>query len=332
MGDMKSMRALCMGIVVMMMAWGAAWAAQEEIFLIESFEDLERFSAMICESGEAYRGEARLMNDIEAERQLQPIGDAEHMFQGVFDGQGHTVSGLRAAGAGDFSGLFGFIGREGIVRNLTVRNVLVTGGRYTGAVAGYSAGVIEGCAVSGGRVIGTGGYEYGAATGGIAGLVDGQVENCANLGADVYGSRFVGGIAGSLCAGSIRRCLNTGDVYSPQDGEALAGGVVGAVQSGGEVRECVSGGKVFAGRAFDVGGIAGGVMSGSLIRCAFQGRVYGREAGAVAGYAAGRAQVMGCLYDAAAGRAVGEGRQDGTLPLPRRVGPVNEEILTGLVK
>lgn len=327
------MRALGIGLIVMAMLWtGNARAAEEAVFLIEKFEDLERFSFVVSAGVGAYRGEARLMNDIEAERPLMPIGDEKHMFQGVFDGQEHTISGLQIDGGGDFAGLFGCIGREGVVRNLNIHDVLVTGGGYTGAMAGYSAGLIEKCTVSGGRVIGTSPYEYGTATGGIVGLTDGRVENCVNQDAGVYGSRFVGGIAGSLCAGEIGRCMSMSDVFSCADGEALAGGMVGAVQSGGKVSECIGTGEVFAEDAFDVGGIAGGILSGSLKKSIFLGRVDAKEPGAAAGFVAPRAQVMACLYDAAAGMGVGEGRQDGTLPLPRRLGSVNEEWLMKLVK
>ena len=40
--------------------------------------------------------------------------------------------------------------------NLTLEKVLISGERYTGAIAGFSSGSIENCSVLNGRVIGKG--------------------------------------------------------------------------------------------------------------------------------------------------------------------------------
>lgn len=310
------MRAIGAGVLALiLMLVPAAADAGGGVWLIETFEELEALSRQVNEGG--FFGEVRLMNDIKAERPLTPIGSAEYMFEGLFDGQGYAVSGLRTDGADGFSGLFGCVGREGMIRNLTLENVLITGGRYSGAAAGYSAGRIENCTVQGGRIIGNAVYEFGAATGGVVGLTDGSVEGCRVLETSVFGMRCAGGIAGSLCAGEIKRCLSSGRVISFYSGEALIGGIAGSVQIGGVLRECICLSEVRAEKAFDAGGIAGGVMSGEVIKCVFLGSVCGREPGAIAGYAARRAQLMSCRYDPSCGKGVGEGRQDGTLLLSR---------------
>lgn len=280
-------------------------------YRIETFEQLEEFSQMVSEGDGAYAGEVFLMNDIRAVRPLTPIGDEQHMFCGLFDGQGHTISGLRIISAGDFAGLFGCVGKEGVIRNVTLENVLVSGERYTGAAAGYSAGLIEQCTVTGGRVIGRSQNQFSVATGGVVGLTDGRVRGCVNLGTRVYGGRYAGGIAGSVCAGSVDRCLGDGNVYSRFGGEALAGGIVGAVLSNGEIRECIGTAQVCAENASDAGGIAGSVFSGRLLKCIFIGELFSREPGAVAGYAAPRAQIMACRYDPSAAMGAGEGGQAG---------------------
>ena len=51
-------------------------------------------------------------------------------FSGVFDGQGHTVSGLYISNGKSFQGLFGFVsGDKSEIRNLTVSGD-VKGGDY----------------------------------------------------------------------------------------------------------------------------------------------------------------------------------------------------------
>ena len=76
-----------------------------------------------------------------------PIGTADRPFMGNFDGQGHTISGIwiNPNNTGDYQGLFGYV--KGMVRgksdgcdyikNLTLTNTNVTGGKYVGGVAGF---------------------------------------------------------------------------------------------------------------------------------------------------------------------------------------------------
>jgi len=316
---MRAVGAGMIAVMLLLMPIGVQ-AEGSEMYRIDSFEQLTAFSALVAQGEGAFKGKVCLTNDIEASGLFVPIGDEKHMFSGTFDGQGHAIMGLETADGGDFAGLFGFIGREGVVRNLRLEDVLISGRRYAGAVAGYSAGRIENCVVSGGRVIGKSDCEYGAATGGIVGLTDGQVNKCVNLEGEIYGKRYVGGVAGSLCSGSIERSVSMGCVTSAEVGEGLIGGIAGAVQSGGKVRNCISISDVRAERASGVGGIAGGVFSGGLIKCISLGEICGRELGAVAGYASKRAQIAACFYEGTGLPGVGEGRQDGTLMWKRKIG------------
>ncbi len=319
-------RAAVCGLILLMT--GLTARAQEQTYCIYTFEDLKNLSCVVEESGRSFPGEVLLMNDVEAQGGVAPIGSPENMFVGSFDGQGYSIYGLHVE-ADEFSGLFGYIGIGGSVKNLTLIDPQVSGTRYTGGIAGYSAGSIENCAVMGGRIFGESVAEFGAGTGGIAGLSCGTIRGCVNRDAQVIGRRNVGGIVGSQCAGSVGRCLNTGLVWSWDAGEALTGGIAGSVQTGGEISRCVHAGQVFAPDAAWVGGIAGGILSGQMSRCISLGEVAGREPGSVAGYVARRAQIMACIY--AAGNPVGEGRDDGALRLPVRPVRLNAELLLPLI-
>lgn len=79
----------------------------------------------------------------------KPIGNNTFDFQGTLEGNGFTIANLSALGKESYSGLFGSLGRNAVVRNLSLTNAKVSGSLYAGGIAGYSAGKIENCSVSG---------------------------------------------------------------------------------------------------------------------------------------------------------------------------------------
>ncbi len=91
------------------------------------------------------------------ENNYTPIGgyfnNSSCPFIGTFDGQGHTVSGIRIyKGGSDFKadsylGLFGYIFNGGVVKNVTVSDMRITGYRCVGGIVGrnYEGGSVENC-------------------------------------------------------------------------------------------------------------------------------------------------------------------------------------------
>ena len=69
-------------------------------------------------------------------------------FNATFDGNEHTLSNLFTAGRG-FSGLFGRIGLDGVVDDLTLADVNVTGTEAAGALVGENQGLLSGIQSSG---------------------------------------------------------------------------------------------------------------------------------------------------------------------------------------
>ena len=77
-------------------------------------------------------------------------------FYGTFNGQGHTITGLRFTSEGS-CGLFGRIVSPAIVKNVTLINPQFTGTSSTGAIAGGAdGGTFESCTVAGGILSSTG--------------------------------------------------------------------------------------------------------------------------------------------------------------------------------
>ena len=73
----------------------------------------------------------------------------EDGFNGLFDGQGHAITGLFVRDRECMPcGLFGQIAKGGIVRNVEVRGALVKGVN-SGIICGFNYGVIDGCSVAG---------------------------------------------------------------------------------------------------------------------------------------------------------------------------------------
>ena len=79
-----------------------------------------------------------------------PIGtyDGYHYiaFKATFDGQGHTITGLKYSG-GDNLGLFSTIGQYSTVKNVTLINPIFSGESYIGGIVGHNFGTISDCTV-----------------------------------------------------------------------------------------------------------------------------------------------------------------------------------------
>ncbi|NPV91941.1 MAG: S-layer homology domain-containing protein [Firmicutes bacterium] len=160
------------------------------------------------------------------------IGTNSNMFTGVFNGNGKRIIGLTIDRSGtEYQGLFGAIGSGGLVKNLGLADVSVTGNNYVGGVAGQiSGGKVESCYVSG-SVTGAG------SVGGIVGrFTTGEVRNCYSE-SDVSGSGSnVGGVAGQIQNGQMFLCYATGNV----SGNSFAGGVAGRMLNEGIVMLCAA--------------------------------------------------------------------------------------------
>ena len=129
-----------------------------------------------------------------------PIGiDFDHQYTGTFDGGGHTISGLTVTGSDQWAGLFGYIDKDGTVKNVVLENVQITSDNqyaYVGGVAGYSEGNIENCSVSGSVSGNSNSNGTSNCVGGVVGQqYGGTITECTSS-AIVDGRNEVGGVAG----------------------------------------------------------------------------------------------------------------------------------------
>lgn len=269
---------------------------QEEPFQIQTEEQLRAFAVSLTENMD-YRG---LYIQLDHDIQLTggdwiPVGEGEYAFNGHFDGQYHTISGLKIGtaemphqdsvglGANFYFGFFGVLEEHAEVRNLQLAvEFYVVGGQslYVAGLAGYiSQALVEQVHVTG--------------------VIEGRTTHQeANI--------FVGGIGGNTYRQQILRCSSNACVRAESvGGMAEAGGIVG-MQNRGVISNCRSSGSISGATAGiaakngpALGGIAG-VHAGTIVNCAATAAVIAdcqaTYIGALAGWATGISDTVESCY------------------------------------
>ena len=174
-------------------------------------------------------------------------------FRGVFDGDGHIISGVKIYNDGSYgqmTGLFGWprksAGADSCIKNLVLKNFDVeytgtneSGHAAVGAIAGFSWTndtenpiTIDNCAVYDSSVRSTN-YECingtTNAVGGIVGRLNASsAKNCTVAGVDVSGLLSVGGVCGVSAGGVVDNCVVDSSSTKPTTVTGdIVGGVVG---------------------------------------------------------------------------------------------------------
>lgn len=169
----------------------------------------------------------RLLNDITLTRaqcdELVPIGIESIEFKDEFDGQGHAIYNLTPAVDFKRSGLFGVIAEEGTVRNVCIRQAILTDTDITeaGILAGRNKGTIidcslQDCTLSAGRFV--------SYVGLLAASSYGKIINCSIREGTIQGGQTSGSATG-ICYGEITNCFFTGIRISGFTG--YSGGICG---------------------------------------------------------------------------------------------------------
>ena len=180
-----------------------------------------------------------------------PLGREDNRFNGLFDGNGHTILGLYIDGGGFPTGLFSAAGNNSEIKNVGLLNIDITGTNNVGALIGLNDGSIINSYAAIGTVVGAmdvGGLvgitgnkskvissfsdiDVVAAVqkGGLIGLNSGLIINSYALGqvSGISGelNRVSGGLVGWNRNGTITNSYATGDVIYPR--ELTDGGLVG---------------------------------------------------------------------------------------------------------
>lgn len=179
-----------------------------------------------------------------------------HPYRGVFDGQGHTVSGLYVTALSNgYAGLFGYTSGNTTIKNLTVEGEIrledvSTTAKHIGGIVGEANAKLESC-VSRVRISAAGfGTRDTCAVGGIAGKLSGAMTDCRFEGSiditckrgGAYISGGVGGLAGNAAGGALTRCVNTGTVTV--DKGTGVGGIAGITSREVTFTQCANTGHI----------------------------------------------------------------------------------------
>lgn len=238
---------------------------QDNPFQIETAAQLAYFAKTVNE-GEAYLYKYIVLTaDIDlANKEWTPIGNHSNPFKGNFNGNNHTVTGMRISGELDRVGLFGECIKfnvDSAIKNITVKDSVICGINFVGAIVGYAEGInIENCRSIGNTINGK--TDVGGICGKIGGYSVGKVSQCYNS-SKVTGRVRVGGIAGM--GGIAENCLNTGEIMIINKAHKSAGGGIFGIfddtTASASITACVNLGKVSGGESF--GGIVGSTDSKS---------------------------------------------------------------------
>lgn len=232
---------------------------------------------------------------------FEPLGDGDGAFSGSFDGNGYTISNLMINRSNEArTGLFGTLG-TGVIKNVTLENVSVSGNDNAGALVGV--------------------------------VVGGEVRNSSASGS-VSGNHRVGGLVGDNQVGMIRGSYASVEVL----GERRAGGLIGQNRDGGIITASYATGNVSinSGTGHDAGGLAGANTYGEIHDSYATGDIYaiGRRVGGLVGqshdasvitnsYA--RGNVYGADNMGMVGGLIGRNRQESTIHASYATGTVQSE-------
>ncbi len=141
-----------------------------------------------------------------------PIGN----FHGTFNGQGHTITGLRFTSESS-CGLFGRIVSPAIVKNVTLINPQFTGTSSTGAIAGGAdGGTFGSCTVAGGILSCSNGWCGGIIGSAILDHYNISIKNCIVVNTSVSGPSKKGIIVGAKNNGSNTLEINRSYYHTPE--------------------------------------------------------------------------------------------------------------------
>lgn len=214
---------------------------QASPYQIATPDDWNNVAATSNTMRESFAGKYfKVMNDIDfTGKQIQPIARTRQ-FLGEIDGAGHTLKNYEYTTSKTYQSLIDTIGKEGVVKNLTLAGKVNTA------------------------------FQYGS---GLVSCLYGTLQNVTAAGEFKSTASYVGGLIGKACTGAkVEGCKNTGLVESNFVG---TGGIVGISEYGTEFIRCANEGtvRVTASGKTAIGGIAGTSGNSTFYHCYNTGKI-----------------------------------------------------------
>ncbi len=172
-------------------------------------------------------------NTTNTENNFTPIGNAKVYFKGNFDGKGYTVSGIRVSSNNYYCGLFGQISGSSVKNVILSDARIICSGTYCAGIVGYSS--------------------------------NSSVTNCwVKSNVCIGGRSYVGGIAGQFNRNTLSGCRSEATLTASSSTSERFGGIVGTLDSNGNVKHCIVDGATIPSASSYYGAIVGRFWSGTL--------------------------------------------------------------------
>ena len=270
---------------------------------ISSKEEINEFRNRV-NAGATYEGKVITLTssiDLEGseENEWIPIGNAQKPFKGTFDGQNNTINNVYINEDTGNQALFGC--NKGIIKNVTVKGEITGNGYYIAGICATNSGNIENC-INYIKVTNKS-TQYNQ-SGGIVARIEGNnstIKNCTNYGEVNSKCNHVGGIVGHSASEGfvIDLCNNYGKVT----GTGNTGGIIGAANVSGTIKNCVNDKEVTSSSKGCVGGILGLYSNATteieVKNCKNKGKIYAETSavGGILGNSETKANIEKCINE-----------------------------------
>ena len=261
----------------------------KEGYEINNEQDLKRFAEIINNEAGSIKN-AALMKDIDmsnvcnkvdgtvaSDKSWEPIGNEKIEYNGIFEGNGHTINNIYINSNNSNQGLFGVVGENGKIKNIKINGKIETTGILAGGITGVNNGTILKCS-NNAEVVMNGAYDVG----GITGVNNGTIMKCINQANISSRGEAAGGISGANgivgTTGIIGECCNYGSIYAGSWNSAGISAACGSNNSGsiGYIFNCYNVGTITGGNGYNGGIVAScgyGGGSSYIYNCYNEGNI-----------------------------------------------------------
>lgn len=224
--------------------------------------DEAELNAVRYEPTAAYRMVEDVKTTYTTANPMEPIGDSHTPFAGTFDGDGHVIDTLAVKWTSSRTnlqntGLFGFVSTTGVVKQVRLKNLTVTGGEVVGGLVGTNYGAVDDVRITDSLVQGD------LNVGGLLGNHSGNVAKRLYSNATVKAKNTAGGIVGANRA-NLRESISRATVTTTEN---TSGGMVGLQTSNAVLAESFA--KATVKGASRIGGLMGQAEGTSLTENVF---------------------------------------------------------------
>lgn len=249
-----------------------------KVIKLNTADDLKKL-ATITNGGKDTSGRTFALGadiDMQGISDFVPIGGYNYTrFEGVFDGQGFTISNLTIKSTDTTVGFFGGTNRA-TIKNVILDKVNIVANNNSWNVCGGLIGessetTVDSCFVTGSI------ENAGGCTGGLIGQSSSDtVTNCSTNTRVKSTSAYTGAFI-AVTRGSISNCTASGSVIIERDATDSNGGFVGYIEGFGIVINCSSSADISllgtSGGFACFGGFAGWANSCTIENCKYTGKI-----------------------------------------------------------